>query len=92
MGNTTREPQIQLEMPGMPATTSPLPNATSSNLGAGTQVKYIGAVDGGPRYGATGFVRRTHSGRAYVDMGRSGRWHIPYYLLFVSPHFSTNAA
>lgn len=86
MENATSSPHLQLEMPGMPPAPRPLPNATSSNLRPGTQVRYIGAVDGGPRYGSTGYVRRTGGGRAYVDMGRSGRWHIPFNLLFVSPN------
>ena len=88
METATNGPHLQLEMPGMPPTPRPLPNATSSNLGPGTQVRYVGAVGGGPRYGSTGYVRRTGSGRAYVDMGRSGRWHIPFNLLFVSPNAS----
>lgn len=92
MESAASSPHVQLEMPGMPQAPRPLPNATSSNLGPGTQVRYIGAVDGGPRYGATGYVRRSGSGRAYVDMGRSGRWHIPFNLLFVSPKVTSNAA
>ena len=92
MGNTPSKPHVQLEMPGMLAPRRPLPNATSSNVGPGTQVRYIGVVDGGPRYGATGYVQRTKSGRAYVDMGRSGRWHIPFNLLFVSSNVSANVS
>ena len=92
MENATTSPLLQLEMPGMPRAPRPLPNANFSNLGPGTKVKYIGVVGGGPKYGATGHVRRTGSGRAYVDMGRSGRWHIPFYLLFVSSSVSQNVS
>jgi hypothetical protein len=92
MESAASSPHVQFEMPGMPPAPRPLPNATFSNLGPGTQVKYVGAVDGGPRYGSTGYVRRTDAGRAYVDMGRSGRWHIPFNLLFVSPKVTSNAA
>jgi hypothetical protein len=83
MGNAQN--MAQLDMPGMPPVRRLRANASTTNIGPGTQVKYVGAVDGGPRYGDTGFVRRTGAGRAYVDMGRSGRWHIPFYLLFVAP-------
>jgi hypothetical protein len=83
MGNAQN--MAQLDMPGMPPVRRLRANASTANLGPGTQVKYVGAVGGGPRYGAIGFVRRTGAARAYVDMGRSGRWHIPFYLLFVGP-------
>jgi hypothetical protein len=85
MENASNMPRLQFDMPGMPPVRRLRANASTANLGLGTQVKYVGTVDGGPSYGATGFVRRTGSGRAYVDMGRSGRWHIPFYLLFVAP-------
>jgi hypothetical protein len=85
MGNASNVPRLQLDMPGMPPVRRLRGNASTGNLGPGTYVKYIGAVGGGPSYGTSGFVRRTGSGRAYVDMGRSGRWHIPFYLLFVAP-------
>ena len=85
MENASNMPRLQLDMPGMPPVRRLRANASTVNLGPGTQVKYVGAVGGGPRYGATGFVRRTRSGRAYVDMGRAGRWHIPFYLLLVAP-------
>ena len=92
MENAPNMARFQLDMPGMPPLRRLRANASTANLGPGTQVKYIGAVDGGPRYGATGFVKRTGSGRAYVDMGRSGRWHIPFYLLFVASSVSQNVS
>ncbi len=85
MENAPNMARFQLAMPGMPPIRRFRGNASTTNLNPGMQVKYIGAVDGGPRYGSTGFVKRTGSGRAYVDMGSSGRWHIPFYLLFVAP-------
>ena len=84
MENTPNMARFQLVMPGMPPIRRFRGNASTTNLNPGMQVKYIGAVDGGPRYGSTGFVKRTGSGRAYVDMGSSGRWHIPFYLLSVT--------
>ena len=84
MENAPNMARFQLAMPGMPPIRRLRANASTTNLNPGMQVKYIGAVDGGPRYGSTGFVKRTGSGRAYVDMGSSGRWHIPFYLLFVT--------
>ena len=43
----------------------------------------MGKVKGGPRYGTMGTVRHTFTGRAVVDMGLAGTWHIPYHLLSV---------
>ena len=57
--------------------------ATSRSAAAGTEVLYSGYFAGGPRHGSRGVVRRASGRRAFVDMGRSGMWHIPYYFLSV---------
>jgi hypothetical protein len=76
----TRDPVEQLQMPGMP---SPGPAASSQNVAPGTEVLYTGYFSGGPRHGARGVIKRASDRRAFVDMGRSGLWHIPYYFLSV---------
>ena len=75
------EPVEQLQMPGMPKTQQSRVAASSQNVAAGTVVLYTGYFTGGPRRGSRGVVRRASGRRAFVDMGRSGMWHIPYYFL-----------
>lgn len=77
------DPIEQLQMPGMPRAQRPGPAASSQNVAAGTEVLYTGYFPGGPRHGARGVVRRASGRRAFVDMGHSGMWHIPYYFLSV---------
>ena len=79
----TPEPVEQLQMPGMPNPQRPGASASSQNVAPGTEVLYTGYFSGGPRHGSRGVVRRASRRRAFVDMGRSGMWHIPYYFLSV---------
>ena len=79
----TRDTVEQLQMPGMPRAQRLRPAASSQNVAAGTEVLYTGYFPGGPRNGARGVVRSASGRRAFVDMGRSGMWHIPYYFLSV---------
>ena len=78
-----RESIEQLQMPGMPKAQQSKSAASSRNVAAGTEVLYTGYFNGGPRHGSRGVVRRASRRRAFVDMGRSGMWHIPYYFLAV---------
>ena len=78
------EPVAQLQMPGMPKAQRSRAAATSQSAAAGTEVLYTGYFSGGLRHGARGVVRRASGRRAFVDMGRSGMWHIPYYFLAVA--------
>ena len=79
----TRGPVAQLRMPGIPPPARPEANASSHNVWPGREVLYVGSVAGGPRYGARGVVKQTRGRRVVVDMGRSGRWRIPYCFLSV---------
>ena len=74
----------QLAMPGMSSVSRSEANATRYNLSPGQVVRYLGNLPGGPRYGSRGIVEGVLGRRAIVDMGRVGRWHIPYYFLSVS--------
>ena len=71
----------QIEMPGMPTRAVSGDRFMGGGVAPGTVVLYMGNVSGGPRHGERGVVRRSDSRRVLVDMGRSGRWHIPYYFL-----------
>ena len=71
----------QIEMPGMPARGASDGRVTGGSVFPGTVVLYMGNVLGGPKCGERGVVRRSDSRRVLVDMGRSGKWHIPYYFL-----------
>ena len=71
----------QLQIPGMPSRRDRIGNTASIQVTTGQAVVYVGQIKGGPRYGATGVVRRVMVKRALVDMGQSGAWHIPYYFL-----------
>jgi len=82
--NRTRKTGAQLAMPGMSSIPRSAVNATRYNLSPGQVVHYLGNLSGGPRYGSRGIVREVLGRRAIVDMGRVGRWHIPYYFLSVS--------
>ena len=79
----TASPVAQLSMPGMPdpAYAGPLDNCWSAI--PGQEVLYLGNISGGPRYGAHGIVKQALRHKAVVDLGRSGTWHIPYFLLAV---------
>ncbi len=71
----------QFEMPGMPTRAAAGDRVMGGSVAPGTVVLYMGNVSGGPRRGERGVVRRSDSRRVLVDMGRSGRWHIPHYFL-----------
>ncbi len=71
----------QIEMPGMPARNRTGDKVMGGSVAPGTVVLYMGNVLGGPKWGERGVVRRSDSRRVLVDMGRSGKWHIPYYFL-----------
>ena len=76
--------EAQLLMPGMPARGRQGVIAGRLELNPGVEVEYIGKVDGGPRFGASGVVKEMKAWRAVVDMGVSGTWLVPYYFLWVS--------
>lgn len=71
----------QIEMPGMPARNRTGDKVIGGSVAPGTVVLYMGNVLGGPKWGERGVVTRSDSRRVLVDMGRSGKWHIPYYFL-----------
>ena len=71
----------QIEMPGMPTRGGAGDRVMGGGVAPGTVVLYMGNVLGGPKRGERGVVRRSDSRRVLVDMGRSGKWHIPHYFL-----------
>ena len=71
----------QLDMPGMPPRLELQTHATAHSLVPGHEVRYLGHVSGGPRYGARGGVKHVLARKAVVDMRHSGTWHIPYLFL-----------
>ena len=79
--------QEQMSMPGMPAPYAPI-YVSSDKVLPGQMVVFLGNLAGGPPAGARGVLMERLGWRAVVDMGRTGVWHVPYYLL-VFPH-STN--
>jgi len=79
-----REPEAQIQMPGMPAPQAPRMAANPACVSPGQVVKYFGRVSGGPRFGVEGTVVQTLRRKAVVDLGRAGKWHIPYYFLTIS--------
>ena len=81
----TMIPVPQLAMPGMPEAVRLHPIPRSGGVAPGKQVLYLGNLNGGPRYGSRGVVKRALQRKAIVDMGRRGTWHIPYYFLAL-PH------
>ncbi len=81
---TRKVPQEQMSMPGMPAPYAPV-YANSNNVMPGQEVVYLGDLTGGPPAGARGLLKERLGWRAVVDMGRTGVWHVPYYLLAL-PH------
>ena len=48
---------------------------------AGQNVLYTGNLNGGPRYGSHGIIKQVFLRKAIVDLGISGTWHIPHFLL-----------
>ena len=80
---TLREPEAQIKMPGMPVPKVPRIVADPSCVTPGQVVQYLGRVSGGPRFGVEGTVVQTLRRKAVVDLGRAGRWHIPYYFLTI---------
>ena len=82
----------QIEMPGMPARSRAGSKVMGGSVAPGTVVLYMGNVLGGPKCGERGVVRRSDSRRVLVDMGRSGKWHIPYYFLRSVSRPQPNAA
>ncbi len=82
----------QIEMPGMPARGRTGNKVMGGSVAPGTVVLYMGNVLGGPKCGERGVVRRSDSRRVLVDMGRSGKWHIPYYFLRSVSRSQPNAA
>ena len=81
LGDVKHRDTTQLTIPGMPPRLKPRANASPGNVSLGQQILYLGHVNGGPRYGARGIVKRILGRTAIVDMGRVGTWHIPYFLL-----------
>ena len=53
------------------------------NVSPGQVVQYCGRIRGGPRFGVKGTVVEIRLRQAVVDLGQSGRWHIPYYMLML---------
>ena len=80
---TLREPEAQIRMPGMPVPKAPRIVADPSHVTPGQVVRYLGRVSGGPRFGVEGTVLQTLRRKAVVDLGRAGKWHIPYYFLTI---------
>jgi hypothetical protein len=78
-----REPEAQIRMPGMPEANAPRIVADPSRVTPGQVVKYLGRVHGGPRFGVEGRVVQALKRKAVVDLGRAGKWHIPYYFLTI---------
>jgi hypothetical protein len=79
----TRKPEAQIKMPGMPAPQAPRMVANPARVTPGQVVQYLGHVNGGPRFGVEGTVVQTLKRKAIVDLGRCGKWHIPYYFLTI---------
>ena len=73
----------QLKMPGLDKLHTTKKSASCCTLEPGVQVQYIGKVNGGPKYGSSGIVKKALNQRAVVDMGMMGTWHVPYYFLGV---------
>ena len=53
----------------------------SLDIDTGQAVIYVGNVLGGPLKGESGTVKRLYGTKALVDLGLSGIWNVPYYLL-----------
>ncbi len=52
----------------------------------GTQIVYVGRIGSSLQYGDMGVVIQALRNRAVVDMGPSGTWHLPYYVLRDTVH------
>ncbi len=89
---TQKMAREQIEMPGMPARNRAGDKVMGGSVAPGTVVLYMGNVLGGPKWGERGVVTRSDSRRVLVDMGRSGKWHIPYYFLRSANRSQTSAA
>ena len=70
----------QMVLAGIEAA-APARSVRCCDLSAGSAVRYLGRVHGGPRFGSCGTVRRPLARSAVVEMDGVGTWHIPYYLL-----------
>ena len=81
---TVQEHEAQIKMPGMPDAKAPRIVSDPTCVTPGQVVQYLGRVSGGPRFGVEGTVVRTLKRKAVVDLGRAGKWHIPYYFLTIS--------
>ena len=82
MNKTQNTPILnQISMPGMPNTNKEIHQNNSRRARTGQNVLYTGNIYGGPRYGAHGTVKKVFLRKAIVDLGVSGTWHIPYFLL-----------
>ena len=73
----------QLPLAGMPEPLYLRTRPVTFGLQPGREVTYLGRVEGGPRFGASGIVVEMKGRKVVVDLGRGGRWHIPYYFLAV---------
>ena len=71
----------QMKMAGMPEARRALRTVRCCSLVPGQQVLYLGKIQGGPRYGSSGVVRRVLSHKAVVEIQGSGIWNIPYFFL-----------
>ena len=80
----TSQSVAQLVMPGMPKPDYQWVIVSCQNAHPGQEVRYVGRVGGGPRYGSCGVIVQALDRRAIVDMGQSGTWYIPYYFLATS--------
>lgn len=71
----------QIPMPGMPNTNKEVHQNNFQRTRTGENVLYTGNIYGGPRYGSHGIVKKVFLRKAVVDLGISGTWHIPHFLL-----------
>tara|TARA_Y100000588_G_scaffold96251_1_gene104282 strand:- start:3806 stop:4072 length:267 start_codon:yes stop_codon:yes gene_type:complete len=73
----------QLKMPGLDQLNTTKQSPSCCTLEPGVHVQYIGKINGGPKYGSNGIVKKALHQKAVVDMGLMGTWHVPYYFLGV---------
>ena len=73
----------QFPLSGIPEPPQGPRRASCCDVRPGQEVRYLGNIRRGPRYGAHGVITSTLRRRAVVNMGRAGTWHIPYYFLAV---------
>ena len=79
----TPKAEAQIKLPGMPAPRASRMVANPARVTPGQVVQYLGHVNGGPHFGVEGTVVQTLKRKAIVDLGRFGKWHIPYYFLTI---------